>query len=499
MQRLFLLLLLCLVTSSAKTQAPESHIPLYETTAHINFLASDELQGRRTGAPGNFVAARYIAEQFRAYGVQPLPNAQDFFQLWPLESVVPPSGAVLTVGKQAYEYRKDFILLSGKALQFKGNAVFAGHGWVDATSGHDDYKGLDVKGKVVFAASGLPDDNNLMTAFNSASTKQKLAEERGAVALIELYRLGFPWPFALQFFGRPSHRIGEENPQSTGNLPYGWLKEKGNDPIAALVKGTAQKVILSSSGGSHSTQLVTNVVGVIEGTDPVLKNEYVLLSAHFDHVGTGQDGGGAFTAEDSIFNGARDNAFGTTALLAAARVLAQNPPKRSVILLACNGEEMGLLGSKYYADHPLVPLQQTIFNLNADGAGYNDTEHVSVVGFGRTGTDELLIQAAEDFGLKILPNPMPEQNLYDRSDNASFAAKGVPSVCISPGITAFDQQLMRYYHQTADHADSIDMAYLHKYCQTFARMARLLADSPQLPTWKAGDKYEKAGKALYSK
>ncbi len=499
MQRLALLLPLCLAAFAAKAQAPEIHIPPYETASHIRFLASDELQGRRTGAPGNFVAARYIAEQFRAYGVQTLPDAQDFFQFWPLETVTPPNRAALMVGKQTYEHRKDFIMLSGKALEFKGNAVFAGHGWVDAASGHDDYKGIDVKSKVVFVASGLPGDNNPMTAFNSIATKQRLAEERGAVALFELYRLGFPWPFALQFFGRSSNRIGEEKPQSASSLPYGWLKEKGADPLAALVKGTPQKVTCSSSGGFRSTSPVPNVIGLIEGTDPLLKNEYVLLSAHFDHVGTGQDGGGAFTAEDSIFNGARDNAFGTTALLAAARMLAQHPPKRSIILLACNGEEMGLLGSKYYADHPLIPLKQTIFNLNADGAGYNDTGHVSVVGFGRTGTDEILFQATDAFGLKILPNPVPEQNLYDRSDNASFAAKGVPSVCISPGVTAFDEQLLRYYHQTADHADSVDMAYLHKYCQAFARMARLLADSPQLPAWKAGDKYEKAGKALYSK
>ncbi len=498
MNKLILFLALAAV-SPLWAQSPEFDSKQYEVEAHLRFLSSDELQGRRTGAPGNLIAARYIAEQLHAFGAKPLPNAQGYFQQWPLETVKPPATASLTVGKTAYENRKDFIVIAGQAVNAKTNAVFAGHGWVDATSGHDDYKGIDVAGKVVFVISGLPGESSPMAAFNSISTKRKLAQERGAVALVELYRLGFPWPFALQFFGRPSERLGEDSRESKSTIPYAWLKEKGNDPVAELVKGTAQKITFNSSGSQESTQYVPNVVAWIEGSDPELKNEYVLLSAHFDHVGTGKDGGAPFTPKDSIFNGARDNAFGTTALLLAARVLGQERPKRSVILLACNGEEMGLLGSKYYADHPLIPMRQVIFNLNADGAGYNDKTSISAVGYGRTDTDGMIDAGAAAFQLKVIPNPVPEQGLFDRSDNVSFAAKGVPSLCISPGVTGFDEELMRYYHQVADEADAVDMAYLLRYCQAFAHTARLIADNPERPVWKAGDKYEKAGKALYEK
>lgn len=480
-------------------QTPEQQAPQYEVEAHLRFLASDELQGRRTGEPGNFIAARYIAENFKAFGAQPIPGAEGYFQYFPLETVTPPQSSALKIGKSTYEHRKDYLMMAGDAVNAKTTAVFAGHGWVDTGSGHDDYKGLDVKGKVVFVIAGLPDNPSPMAAFNSIQDKRRLAQERGAAALVELYRLSFPWQFALQFFGKSSTRAGDDTPGGGATIPYGWLKEKGGDALAEVVKGTPQKIVFSSSGASVVRQLVPNVVAVIPGSDPVLKDEYVLISAHFDHVGTGKNGGSPVTAEDSIFNGARDNAFGTTALLLAARTLAQQKTRRSIILLACNGEEMGLLGSLYYADHPLIPLRQTIFNLNADGAGYNDTSHISAIGFGRTGTDEHIEGAASAFGMGVIPNPVPEQGLYDRSDNVAFAAKGVPAVCISPGVTGFDEQLMKYYHQVPDEADSVDMAYLLRYCQSFALLARRIADDMAKPVWKKGDKYEGAGMKLYQK
>lgn len=495
---LLVILLFCSMTTYA--QFPEFETRQSEVEGHLRFLASDDLQGRRTGEPGNFLAARYLADYFKAYGAEPAASSSSgYFQYWPLETVSPPANSSLVMGKTTYENRKDYFLLSGDPINVKTSAIFAGHGWVDTEKGQDDYKNLDVKGKVVFVISGLPEDSSPNTAFRSIPVKRKLAEERGAVALIELYRLGFPWGFALQFFARESQRVGDSDTSNASTLPYGWLKEKGDDPVASMVKGTPQKISFSSAGGRVSTQMVPNVVAVIQGSDPELSKEYVVLSAHFDHVGTGKKGGGAFTDSDSIFNGARDNAFGTTALLLAARCLSESRPKRSVLLLGCNGEEMGLLGSRYYAGQPLIPLENVIFNLNADGAGYNDTEGISSIGHGRTGTDELIQSAAARFGLKVIPNPVPEQNLFDRSDNVSFAAKGVPSLCLSPGVTSFEEELMKYYHQVADNPDSVDMAYLLKYCKSFVHTARLIADSPEKPQWKEGDKYEEAGKALYQK
>jgi hypothetical protein len=389
--------------------------------------------------------------------------------------------------------------MSGGAADLNTTAVFAGHGWVDESKKLDDYKGLDVAGKVVFVLSGLPDDNDRRAAFNAMPVKQKMAKEKGAAALIEIYTLNFPWNFFTRYFG--GERIGlvsEEDAAADQTMVYGWMKNIVKDELFSRMKeGKTVKVRLTSSGVTREDMPSNNVIGVLEGTDPVLKNEYVLLSAHFDHVGVGRQGGGSFTAQDSIFNGARDNAMGTVALLTAARALARERPKRSVIVLAVTAEEIGLLGSSHYADHPLFPLEKTIFNLNTDGGGYNDTGHISVAGFGRTGTDQAIETAAAAAGLGVIADPAPEQGLFDRSDNVSFAKKGIPALTFSPGFTGFDEEIRKYYHQVTDEADAVDMAYLLKYCQAYAHLARLIADETSRPQWKAGDKYEEAGKELY--
>jgi hypothetical protein len=496
MQKLSFLLAL-LLCNQLFAQLPELNAPRYELEAHLRFLASDAMMGRKVGEPGNYMAANYIASQLQAYGVKAFPEAPNYFQDVALEEVNPPTNASLTVGKQVYEFKKDFILLIGEGINTKTTAVYAGHGWVDETSGINDYAGLDVKGKVVFVVTGLPDDNSPNTSFSSLNAKRLFAQQRGAVALIELYRVNFPFGFALNYFSKPSTRLAQESTGPQPTIPYGWLKEKGNDPIATMVKGTPQKVTMSCSGGNLVGFKVPNVVGYIEGTDPELAKEYLLVSAHFDHVGVGRAGGGAITETDSIFNGARDNAIGVSALLLSARTLAQQPPRRSVLFLACNAEEIGLLGSRYYAENALIPLRQVVFNLNVDGAGYNDTTAVAAIGYGRTGTDELVEASAAALGLSVIPNPVPDQNLFDRSDNASFSAKGVPSLSLSPGITAFDAEISKYYHQVADNPETVNMAYFHRYSMAFAYLARLIADNSKAPVWISGDQYEKIGAELY--
>ena len=170
-----------------------------------------------------------------------------------------------------------------------------------------------------------------------------------------------------------------------------------------------------------------------------------------------------------------------------------------MIVLAVTGEELGLLGSKYYADHPLVPLEQTVFNFNTDGAGYNDTTAISLIGMGRTGIDEQIEEAAAAFATKVIANPAPEQGLFDRSDNVSFAAKGVPALTFAPGMTGFDDEIAKYYHQVTDNPETVNLDYLKRYCQVFTLAARLIANRDTVPFWGEGDKYEAAGRSLYGK
>ncbi|MBK9490385.1 MAG: M28 family peptidase [Haliscomenobacter sp.] len=499
---LSLLLGMSLTAFAQKTSAPEFALTQAEVEVPLRFLASDELGGRRTGSNGNLIAARYIAEHLRSYGYQPAPGLNGYFQPIGFQASTPPATASLMIGKTDYKFKEDFIIMTGDAATLnKVEVVFAGHGWIDEKTGQDDYKGKDVKGKIVVVLPGPPNESAPQAVFRAMGQKRDWAYERGAVGLIELYRLSFPWNFFTSYFGKESLGVApKEGPKASSKMIYGWMKEKTDiSDIKDLQAGKKFKANLMSSGFSRRMVPSQNVVGILEGSDPELKNEYLILSAHYDHVGVGKEGGGAYSKEDSIFNGARDNAMGTVALLSAAKALSLQRPKRSIILLAVTGEELGLLGSQYYSENPLIPLKQCIFNLNTDGAGYNSTEHISIIGWSRTGTDALVEEAANRVNLKVFPEPAPEQNLFDRSDNVSFASKGVPALNYSPGITKFDDVISKYYHQVADQAESIDMPYFLKYCQSFANLARLIADNAQRPQWKAGDKYEKAGAELYKK
>ena len=479
-------------------EAPEFELKKSEIEGHLRFLASDALQGRRTGEMGNDMAANYIAAYLEAYGVKKVPGMDSYFQDVPMEATTPPSSASFELNKKVYTQGENLLILSGNTPSIKADAIFANFGWVDKESGHDDYKGLDVKGKVVVLLPGTPEGQDPLTVFTSMKAKRQMAQERGAVAVIELYRLPFPWNFFRQYFNKENLSLAADDNSQEDSIVYGWLKEgDDNENIQKLQNGKKAKVALNSEGYARRDVSAQNVIGIIEGSDPKLKDEYLLLTAHYDHVGTGANGGGPYTPEDSIFNGARDNGMGTVALLAAAKAIAEKPVKRSVIILAVTGEEVGLLGSQYYAENPIIPLHKTVFNLNTDGAGYNDVSYVSIVGYGRTGTDEIMDASANIFGLDVFPNPAPEQNLYDRSDNVSFAAAGVPAICFSPGATGFNEEIAHYYHQVTDNPDTVDYDYLLKFSKAFSRAARLVGNEATRPWWVKGDKYEEAGIKLY--
>lgn len=238
-----------------------------------------------------------------------------------------------------------------------------------------------------------------------------------------------------------------------------------------------------------------NVIGLIEGTDPELKEEYLLLSAHYDHVGVRS----ASTETDSIYNGARDNAVGVATVMAAGKYFADHPPKRSVLLAAWTAEELGLIGSQWFAENPPLPLKQIIFNLNIDGTGYNDTTKVTVVGLERTEAEPFFVSASETFGLEAIPSPVPELNLFNRSDNVHFARRGIPAPTFSLGFTAFNEELSYYYHQPTDESDTINFDYVTDYVRAYILSAQNIANAGEAPFWQPGDEYEEAGRELYEK
>jgi Peptidase family M28/PA domain len=497
MKNNYLLLVLTLILFGANAQKinklPEYSLSKKEIEAHIRFIASDEMLGRRTGEITNNVTARYIAEQFRLHGLK-TPNAQkDYLQPVPFENTKPVKKGEIYVGNDSLRWTKDFIMLSGKATKLENlPVVFVGYGWVDDKQ--DDYKGIDVKGKIVIAQLGVPNSDDPYENISGSVKKVEFAAKNGAAAFIQLYNLKFPWAAIANYKGGESLSLAPDN-QVNADMPHIWVS---NTHLKKFVKETLTTLSMNVSEVTKKTVMSYNVLGVLEGSDPVLKNEYIVLTAHFDHVGTGKNGG-RVTATDTIFNGARDNAFGTTAILSAVKSFTQKPAKRSILFIAYTGEEIGLLGSKYYAEHPLVPLKQCIYSLDCDGAGYNDTTKVTVIGFDRTDAQPQIEAGAKAYGLTAINDPAPEQNLFDRSDNVSLAAKGIPSPDFAPGFTAFDAEINKFYHQVGDSPESVNYNYLLKFCQAYIYSARLIGDRPTAPKWKAGDKYEKAFNELYGK
>ncbi len=452
-----------------------------EVETNLKYIASDELGGRRTGSVGEQMAADFIVKALESYGVKPAPSRTDFIQKVPFINTKPPKSATLTIASTTFNSGDKLMIIKDKQIDINTEIVFAGYGWVDEAMGVDDYKNLDVKGKIVLTITGTPDGNSPSDVFNAMQKKQQIAAGHGAVALLEAYRMALPWPFVQGYFGK--ERMEVSSYDTSGSIVYGWVQEQ-NPGILSLVKGQEHPTAhLKIEAGDSQELFANNIIGVIEGTDKTLKSEYILLSAHYDHVGMGKQGGGAFTPQDSIFNGARDNGIGVVALMAAAKELAANPPKRSVLILACTAEEMGMLGSQWYADHPFLPLKNMAFNLNTDGAGYNSTKHFNVIGMGFTNTDMEMKEAGKQFGLTMLGDPAPDQNLYERSDNISFAKHGIPAVDFAPGITEMGDEIFKYYHQAADNADTLDYDYVLKFCQAYTLAARMIADKNGKIEW----------------
>ncbi len=230
-----------------------------------------------------------------------------------------------------------------------------------------------------------------------------------------------------------------------------------------------------------SVYIGKNIVGFVEGTDSYLKHEYLVVSAHYDHLGVckGLDA----INSDTIFNGARDNAVGVNSLIEIARHFAMKPPKRSVIFVCFTGEEIGYLGSDYFTCHLPISFSQIVFNFNIDNVGYNNISAVSVLGMRRTTIDSVIINKCSELNLNIISNPNSELNLYERSDNISFVKKGIPSITYCMGFDSIDTSVKKYYHTVLDNVNSLDINYIKKYINSSVFVAERIANVENRPTW----------------
>ncbi|WP_341227296.1 M20/M25/M40 family metallo-hydrolase [uncultured Arcticibacterium sp.] len=469
-------------------KVPESKLQSSEVEKHIRFLASDELMGRETGHAGNNAAARYIAEEFRSYGLSDV-NAGSFYQQVPFEFSYQPENALITAGENTLKIGEDFLLMNGGGVHQKNvEKVHLPYGWVSEDGAYDDFEGIDVKGKVLVVSLGMPDAKGFREMLGVSKRKEEIAKEKGALALIEIFSAPIPWGALVNNFGDGSISLKEKDATDFTRILV------SSETAKKISKGLVDELDIDINIMSKKSAESQNVIGMVQGSDPVLSKEFVVLTAHFDHVGINEN---AEEGEDYIFNGARDNAIGVAGLLSAAKSLAAKPGKRSVLFIAYTGEEIGLRGSGYYAENPLIPLKQCVFNLNIDGAGYNDKTKVTGLGIARTGAEAEITKAVEAVGLTLIDDPTPELGLFDRSDNVRLAAKGIPAPSFSPGFTSFDDEIAKYYHKEADEAESLDFEYCTQFCKSYAFAARLIANKKDTPVWVSGDKYEPAAKELY--
>lgn len=451
----------------------------------LRFLAADELMGRGVTRPEINIAARYISEEFRAMGLKQAPSTTDYFQTFELKMKKPATEGSFTVNGNTFEMPKTMIEFYGEDVMVTAPVVYANHGM------ENNLNNIDVKGKIVITEAGEKDSNSFMEGYYMMEAKRKLLQQKGALAIVERFKEGsIPWT-ALQNHLNTERPI-KENDEAT--IPVFIVNDESGSlrNITEKTEGT-----LSSEGTQIRSVSIKNIMGYVEGTDAKLKDQYIVLTAHYDHLGVAGKSKLEEGKQDSIYNGARDNAIGTTAVMDAAKYFSQHPPKRSVLFIAYTAEEVGEIGSKYFSKHPLIPLKQIVYNLNIDNASYNDTTIVTVVGLGRTSADDDIKEACAAYGLKAMPDPAPEENLFDRSDNVNLAVHGIPAPTFSLGIKKFDDEINKRYHQLSDEVGNFDLNYGLKYIRSFVLASQLIADDPNQPKWKSGDKYEEAWKELY--
>jgi hypothetical protein len=453
-----------------------------EAAAHLSFLAADEMKGRDAGSNELDIAANYIRTQFRINGVKPLPGTNDYFQVVDLVKSLPPSTGTASIGKEQFVLKENLLVLGGGTNEWSGDYVYVGYG------SEEELSKKDIKGKMVLSLAGAKGADNINKVFMLSRDKYAVVKKMGAAGLVEILTIPqVPWPALVNFLNNPKWGLREGE-----SIPFVWVKPKSPGSLT-LNENEKIKGKVSVKVPEPESFVGKNVAGIVEGTDPVLKNEYVVLTAHYDHVGITKEDG----QPDSIFNGARDNAIGTVAMIETAKFLSKFPSKRSVVIMAVTCEEKGLLGSSWYTKHPLIPLEKTVLSLNCDGVGYNDKTRVTSISLGRTNMDDLLTQAATTYSFTLGGDPDPKEGFYDRSDQVSFAKQGVPALKLQPGLAKMDEDIFKYYHRPADEFASLDMEYLTKFYKTFVYAVHLVTNDSRRPKWIPGDKYEEAFKKLY--
>lgn len=507
-------------------------------------LSADEFEGRGPGTAGGTRAAQYIADEMKAAGVKPA-NGTSYFQNVKMIGVKADPATTLRVGKESYKFGDEFVATTSAqdpSVSVKGELVFVGYGisapnfnWNDYSSDPDDYRG-----KVLMIMVNDPPPtkeepdlfgDKALTYYGRWTYKFEEAARRGAAGVILIHTTesaGYGWNVVRSSNGSWRYEIARERGDKTPYLKIkSWVTDETAkkimrsanldlDDLRAKAKlrgfkpvktGLRVKIKLKSEFKTFESP---NVVGIVEGSDPRLKDEYVLYTAHWDHLGIGE----ADARGDTIYNGAYDNASGVAAVLGIAEALAKTPvserPRRSFLFLFPTAEEQGLLGAEYYSLNPLVPLSRTAANVNIDGVNFfGRTNDFSALGAERSSIEPVVNEAARERDLRVEGDARPEQGFFFRSDHLPFAKVGVPAISLRHGddfVPAlkgeaeafFKDYTAKYYHQVDDEFQPWwDISAMIQEAELGLAIGLKLADLPSAPRYKDSDEFAAADKARF--
>jgi hypothetical protein len=542
-------LALFLLPVLAHAAAPTSPVTAAEKTAaqaitenvirgHVRFLASDLLEGRAPASRGDVLAQQYIQAQMEAIGLQPGAPDDGWLQKVPLVGIVGrvPDNLSISKGGQAVDFKKmgDYVAFSGtqkpESTIQNGEIVFVGYGIVAPEFQWDDYKDVDVKGKVLLMMNNDPEDDPKLFGgktrlwYGRWDYKYMVAAQKGAVGAFIIHTqpsAGYPWQVVQSSWSRERFELPYEGEPRVEIK--GWFTEDASRKIASLggqdldrlrqaalkrdfrpvPLGVAFSMQIENTVGTKDS---ANVIGKLPGSDPKLSSEAVVFTAHHDHLGMKAD---AKPGEDAIYNGALDNASGVAAMLAIAKAFGELPkaPRRTVYFASVTAEEQGLLGSEYLSKHPPLPAGRIAANINIDGVNiFGRTRDLTLIGYGKSSLDPIIVSLAKMQGRTVKPDQFPDRGFFYRSDQFNLAKVGVPAAYFDSGTDVIGkpagwgkQKIEEWeekdYHQPSDELNAEwDLSGAVEDTRLDFWLGAKVASADRMPEWNRGDEFEAARK-----
>jgi len=520
------------LTVPVRAQTESDHLLQQRIEAHITFLADDLLRGRLPGTEGYDIAANYVASQFRQLGLIPAGTEGSYFQSVPLRRAwLKPGSASMSLDHNGeittFTFPDDFYMSPNKSRadsSVNAEMVFGGYGIEAPALDYSDYEGLDVKGKILVVLDGQPKDfpSEEGAHFSSGREILRAAVAHGAIGLLSIRTPAsekvLSWQRIKSRVGTPSMGWLDTNGEVFAGFPQilviahmrheaaAVLFDHSPFSLQQLIELDAQGEALGgfalngqlqmSQKSTHESISSSNVAAYLQGSDPLLNSEFVVYTAHLDHIGELAGEG----HEDAINNGALDNASGVAVMLETARMFTEKePPRRSMLFVAVTAEEEGLVGSEYFAQNPTVPANQMVGVINLDmPLLLYDFGDVIAFGAEHSTIGDAVQSAADEAGIQLTPDPFPEQHIFVRSDHYRFVQQGIPAIFLVTGRHSPDGQtdaqplwdvfLKEHYHSPSDDLNlPIDYRAAERFTHLNTRIGEIIANQLKRPAWHEGD------------